>query len=135
MACLDTTVVLDLTGRAGARKKADALAKLRQLEHDQPHTITRFSILELLIGAEGAPDRALAFRRFLPVIERLEILEFDAKAMNVYPRIHARLRTLNRLSGVMDMLIASIAVANDQRLITRNRRHFELVPGLRVDGY
>src|SRR4051794_30954611 len=112
MACLDTTVIVDLTGRSGARKRADVLAKLRQLEHDQPHTITRFSILELLVGAEGAPDRELAIRRFTPIIEQLQILEFDARAMQTYPRIHGRLRALNRLSGIMDMLIAAVAVAN-----------------------
>ena len=55
--------------------------------------------------------------------------------MRAYPRIYARLHSLNRLSGVMDMLIASVAITNRVRLVTRNPRHFELVPGLRVDAY
>jgi len=135
MACLDTTVAVDLTGRSGRRKRLDALAKLKQLEHDQPHTITRFTIAELLLGVELALDRVEALSKMNAVIQSLEILEFDAESMRQYPRIYARLQKINRLSGSFDMLIASVALANNQRLMTRNPRHFELIPGLRVDAY
>jgi predicted nucleic acid-binding protein len=113
----------------------DALAKLKQLEHDQPHSITRFTISELLLGVELAEHRASALEKLHGFIDYLQILEFDADSMRWYPRIYARLKSLNRLSGVMDMLTASVAVANHQRLVTRNPRHFELIPGLRVDAY
>ena len=37
--------------------------------------------------------------------------------------------------GESDILIASIALANKQTVITRNKRHFERVPGLQVEGW
>jgi tRNA(fMet)-specific endonuclease VapC len=45
-----------------------------------------------------------------------------------------RLRSIKRLSkiGRADLLIASIALAHKATLVTRNRRHFQQVPGLVV---
>jgi tRNA(fMet)-specific endonuclease VapC len=48
-----------------------------------------------------------------------------------------RLRQLKGLRGVgrPDLLIASIALAKKTILITRNVRHFRLVPNLRVENW
>ena len=45
-----------------------------------------------------------------------------------------RLRTIKGLHkiGRSDLLIASIALAQRATLVTRNRRHFSVVPGLRI---
>jgi tRNA(fMet)-specific endonuclease VapC len=43
----------------------------------------------------------------------------------------AKAPALNKV-GRADLLIASIALANRATLVTRNRRHFEKVPGLMV---
>jgi tRNA(fMet)-specific endonuclease VapC len=37
--------------------------------------------------------------------------------------------------GESDLLIASIALANKQALITKNKKHFERIPGLQVEGW
>jgi len=34
-----------------------------------------------------------------------------------------------------DLLIASVAVAHGQSILTRNKKHFEKVPGLIVDSW
>lgn len=135
MACWDTTVILDLLGRNGSRKRTDALEKLKQLEHDQPHSITRFTIAEVLVGVEMVADRAQAIAKLQVAIDKLEVLEFDELSMRTYAKIFRQLQAINRLSGVMDMLIAAVALRNRQRIVTRNPRHFALVPGLRVDAY
>jgi tRNA(fMet)-specific endonuclease VapC len=135
MACLDTTVVLDLLGRGGQRKRRDAQAKLRQLEHDRPHSITRFTLAELLVGLELASDPAGERAELMSLVAPLRLLEFDDRSMRIYARVYAHLRSVNRLAGVMDMLIASVTVSNGHRLVTRNAKHYEHVPGLRVDSY
>ena len=42
------------------------------------------------------------------------------------------MRKAVRKMGHVDMLIASITLANRATLVTRNTRHFQSVPGLRV---
>jgi predicted nucleic acid-binding protein len=135
MACLDTSVILDLAGRGGRRRQAAAEDALRRLSHDQPHAITRFTLAELLVGFElRAPS--LAERRMLDaLILPFQMLEFDALAMRTYAMVVARLNRIRRISGAMDMLIASVALANGQRFMTRNVAHFQHVPGLRLITY
>lgn len=135
MACLDTTVLLDLAGRGGRRKQSAAEARLRQLEHDRPHSVTRFNIAELLIGFEVAAHPVRERTEFDRIISKLRILEFDARSARLYARIFVHLRNLDRLPGVMDMLIASVALSAGQRFVTRNPQHYQHIPGLRVDSY
>ena len=55
--------------------------------------------------------------------------------MRLYAHIFVHLRALGRVPGIMDMLIASVSLANGQRFLTRNRQHYQDIPGLRVDSY
>src|SRR5580700_4824222 len=129
MACLDTTVILDLIGRAGRRRQIDAQTKLR-LEHDRPHSITRFTIAELIIGSQLSDDPELERRRLTPFLSKLQILEFDARAARLYAAIFVQLRKLGLAPGIMDMLIAAVSLSNGVRFVTRNPRHFQYIPGL-----
>jgi predicted nucleic acid-binding protein len=43
--------------------------------------------------------------------------------------------SIGRPAGDMDTLIAAIALAHGQRLVTRNPKHFADVPGLIVESY
>jgi tRNA(fMet)-specific endonuclease VapC len=135
MACLDTTVIIDLVGHRGRRKRDRAEAALRRLDHDRPHSITRFTMAELLVGAELSTDPARERAAFDRLLTRLQILDFDSRAMRIYVIVFARLTRMGLRTGAMDMLIASVAMANGQRFLTRNRSHFEVVPGLRVLTY
>jgi tRNA(fMet)-specific endonuclease VapC len=135
MACLDTSVILDLLGRGGRRKQLAAEAKLRQLEHDRPHSIARFVLAGLLIGVEFSTDPDQERTQLAPILAWLQILEFDARSMRLYANIFVHLRAIGHLPGVMDMLIASVCLSNGQRLVTRNTRHYDHVPGLRVESY
>jgi predicted nucleic acid-binding protein len=52
--------------------------------------------------------------------------------MERFGRIRGQLRRDGNLVGDMDLLIASTAIAHDLTLVTRNRRHFERIPGLEL---
>jgi tRNA(fMet)-specific endonuclease VapC len=58
------------------------------------------------------------------------IIPFDAAASRQFDHLR-RVRKLRRI-GRADVLIASIALANDATLVTRNLRHFQQIPNLRV---
>jgi predicted nucleic acid-binding protein len=45
------------------------------------------------------------------------------------------LEAVRRADNTMDLLIATSAVVDDAVVVTANRRHFDVIPGLRVLGY
>jgi len=63
-------------------------------------------------------------------IEAMIIVPLDQPAAALFERL-AKAPPLHKI-GRADLLIASIALANRATLVTRNRRHFEKVPGLIV---
>ncbi len=65
------------------------------------------------------------------VYGRINILGLDDRAYSKYVELQrAKLGV-----GTQDLKIAAIALANDARLLSRNLKHFEKVPGLRVEDW
>lgn len=136
MPCLDTTVFVDLSGRSGRRLQARAATVIR--DHrvaDQSHTTTRFNLAELLQGVEGAVDPVAERRRIDDLLADVDLLEFEEVATLRFAKIANYLRKLGRPKESLDLLIASVAIANGEALITRNPRDFADVPGLTVIPY
>jgi tRNA(fMet)-specific endonuclease VapC len=69
----------------------------------------------------SASDELLSSTLIVP-LDRAAALQFDHLR---------RLRKLRQI-GRADVLIASITLANDATLVTRNLRHFRQIPNLRV---
>lgn len=74
------------------------------------------------------------YERMLKHIETsrdIAILPFDAEAA-------AQLEQLQQIRlriGTMDLKIAAICLANDATLLSRNLKHFQQVPGLKVENW
>ncbi len=138
MVCLDTTVLIDLSRRRGAGRAERAAAVIRQsVEGDGQITTTRFNVAELYVGVERLAGQARTEeeeRVGLATVD-LAILEFEAVAARIFARITAHLQGMGEPAGDMDVLIASVAIANNQALVTRNPKHFAHIPELSVLGY
>ena len=65
----------------------------------------------------------------------LTVLPFDEVAAEAYGSLRARLEAEGRRLDEPDLRIASIALSRDLTLVTANVRHFDRVPGLRVDNW
>ena len=62
---------------------------------------------------------------FIVPIDQAASVEFERlRAISKYRKI-----------GRADLLIASITLANKATLVTRNKRHFKQIPGLRVENW
>lgn len=136
MACLDTSVLVDISGRAGRDYAARALACLANLRGlNESLTTTRFTLAELYVGAEQSDDMSAELEVVRKLVARLRILEFDDRSARQFGRIQAMLLARGRPIGELDALIAAVAIANQQKLVTRNARHFIEIPVLRVETY
>lgn len=65
------------------------------------------------------------------MLSEFDVLQYDAKAREVYQSLKMqRIRV-----GTQDLRIASIAIAYDGILLTRNRRDFEKVTNLMIEDW
>ena len=135
MACLDTTVFVDATGR-NASLKGRSLAKVRDLiRRGQTLVTTRFNVAELYVGVFRSDDRRSEELSVLRMLRGLAILDFDGKAMKLFGQITALLQQSGLPVGDMDVLIAATAMAHGHLLVTRNPEHFRRIPNLSIQEY
>jgi predicted nucleic acid-binding protein len=136
VALLDTTVLIDLARRretAGHQLARAAVQKL--LAAGQMLFTSRINEAEFRVGPEMSGERSRELARVERVLAGLLILEFDASAALRFAVIKAAMLRRGRPAGDCDALIASIALANGQSLLTRNPQHFRAIAGLAVDSY
>ena len=119
----DTDVLIDYVN--GAEPAASAVAAALRREELVTTVITRF---ELLRGAARArrpgPLRTL--------VERLDALPLEAAAADRAAALSRELEERGERLDRADCLVAGIVLVAGEVLLTRNRRHFSRVPGLRL---
>ena len=131
MICLDTDVMSAIVRPGGG--PLQLARKLGVLDASEQCT-TAITVGELVYGArkrqnprlESDIDRTLAEVRVQP---------FEEAAARVFAEIRVQLESQGQRLDDADLRIAAICVAHDLTLITGNVRHFERVPGLRVENW
>lgn len=123
MILLDSDVLIDyLRGREPVRT---ALQKLFSAGRLRTTVINQF---ELLAGSrQTAQGRSVA-----DLLAVLKILDLDTESASVAGQLKRDLTAAGNDIGMADCLIAGIALTHQLPLLTRNRRHFERVPQLRL---
>ena len=117
-------------------KPRPAPAYLEWLAHipSEVQHVSTVTIGELFAGAflSAHVDRHLRNIRSL-VLPLLRVVPFDVSSAEHYGRIRAIMRQTGRPLPDADTQIAATALAHDLTLVTGNVRHFEHIPGLRID--
>ena len=123
MIVADTDVLIDfLAGRDPAASRVSFELESR---HFGTTAVTRF---ELLSGARDRTAEGLVRR----LLDALTTLPLDRASADRAAEIRRRLEAKGEGIGMADSLIAGIVLAHDGLLLTRNRRHFERVEGLKL---
>jgi tRNA(fMet)-specific endonuclease VapC len=123
MIVADTDVLIDfLAGRAPAAERVEA-----ELATDSFGTtaVTRFELLA------GARDRA-AQDLILRLLDSIPTLPLDQPAADRAAEVQRVLGRRGGVIGMADSLIAGIVLVHDGVLLTRHRKHFERVEGLKL---
>lgn len=90
---------------------------------------------ELLYGARHSARVAENLEKLARFFELFESIPFDDVAAEHYGVVRAQTRRAGTPLGGNDLLIASIAIATDLTLVTRNQEEFRRVAGLRVQAW
>ena len=132
MICLDTDVASAIMRPGGGPSKLGR--RLGTLEAATQYT-TSITVGELLYGARKRGSQRLErdIERF--VAGEVQIAGFDAPAARAYAKIRVELEAVGQRLDDADLRIAAICLTRDFTLITGNVRHFERVPGLRVENW
>ena len=124
-------------GERGAR----LLARLRALPPDEVFGISIITVEEQMRGWLAAVAKERQARRqvfgyaelarLFDYFRAFTILPFDEPSADRFDE----LRAAKLKHGTMDLKIAAIALVRNALLLSANRRHFEGVPGLRIENW
>lgn len=113
-------------------------SQLRARFESTPQVQLRFCSVvkaELLFGAAKSNWGARMLADLEALFAPFESVPFDDRAARAYGNLRAYLTAAGTPIGANDLLIASIALANNLILVTHNTREFTRVPGLRVEDW
>ena len=96
--------------------------------------ISEVTLAELIYGAEKSQkvDKNLkVVENFADKIEILPILT----CLRVYGKEKARLKSIGRPIGDLDLFIGSTAIVHVMTMVTRNIREFERIKGITIENW
>ncbi len=121
----DTDVLIDFLRGTGQAERIAIEIGTRRL-----HT-TAITAFELWAGSDTTHQQTAVES----LLAALTILPLDVSCARRAGEIRRDLDRAGRTIGMADSLIAGIAVEKDAILITRNRKHYERVPGLKLSHH
>ena len=131
MVCVDTSFLVALLRRnPAAEEKLESY-----LQAEEPVTTTPVCACELFAGAYKSKKRDNEVKRVKEFLSRMELLDFSAQACERFGKVRSELESKGTPLGDFDIMIASIALAHSQQVLTRDVDHFRKIPGLIVETW
>jgi tRNA(fMet)-specific endonuclease VapC len=90
------------------------------------------SLAELYEGVYYSTDPIGNERDLRDFLGGVSLLGLDVEIAQLFGRQRGRLRAARTVIGDFDLLIGATALRHDLTLLSNNRRHFELIEGLRL---
>jgi len=126
----DTNAVSELLRKRPAPLYLDWIA---QISREDQFT-SAVSIGELYRGAYRSEKPDFHLERIeSQILPSLTVLPFDTPTAKVYGRIYSHLASSGQILEDADLQIAATAIHHGLDLVTGNLRHFERIPGIRLD--
>jgi tRNA(fMet)-specific endonuclease VapC len=133
MSFFDTDFIVDLLREQRSGGTGPAHRKLEQLG-EAPVRLSVFVVCELEAGAARYhdPEEVQRVRR---LCQQFEVVYPDERLAPQYGETLAALKQQRLTVATMDLLIGTLALVENDTLVTRNVRHFEKIPHLRIEKY
>jgi tRNA(fMet)-specific endonuclease VapC len=113
-------------------KEPELEARLKTLPMESV-ALSAVVVGELWVGVEKSLFPETAKKKLQTFLRDLPTVSFDEYAAKKYGEIRAILEKRGISIGGNDLLIAATVCEQGARLITRNRRDYERVPGLHIE--
>ncbi|MCD4664971.1 MAG: type II toxin-antitoxin system VapC family toxin [Bacteroidales bacterium] len=127
---LDTnTCIKYLNGRS------DNIRKNIESKHPQDIMVCSVVKAELFYGSMKSINHEKNLEKQRRFVNLFMSLSFDDRAAEVYSLVRAQLEKLGTSIGPNDLLIASIALANNLTLVTNNTDEFARVENLHLEDW
>src|SRR5262245_50013980 len=108
---------------------------MRHAETEDEIATTWITAAELFYGAAKSRSPAEGRAAVLHFLASLAVVGLDEPSARVFGEIKATLEREGRRLDDADLLIGSIAIARDAIVVTGNRRHYERIPGIRIENW
>lgn len=131
MVVLDTDLVVALL-----RGKEAAIEKIRKIEeNDLEAYVTSITSYELFKGVYLSSNPAKNLMQVSNLFQNIKILNFEIEASKISARIFSHLKKKGLMTNIMDQMIASIVISHNETLVTRNLKHYEKIPELKIESW
>ncbi len=126
--CLDTNIVINFF-----RKDTETLKKMKDLEEKQVTVaINPVVLCELFRGVHLAQEQKNASELVDKFLKSVGVMEFTEAAARTYGKLYAELKIAGKQTQEFDLMIASICIAHNAILITRNHKDFANIKDLKI---
>jgi len=135
MVCLDSSIVIDILRGKESVKAIENKFDSSNEEIFIPSPV----IIELIRGIylkdtirnikEKEKDEINNF------LYSFVVLDLNKESAIKAGEIEAELRNAGEMIDLEDIMIGAITLQNNETLITRNKKHFEKIRGLKIEGY
>lgn len=112
--------------------KQEVVQKLSQIPIDDLY-ISRINYTELIYGAYNSAKINQNLKVIEPFLDSFTVLEFTKESSLIFAKEKARLKKSGNIIADMDLMIASIAIANDCTLISNNIKYFNRIQNLELE--
>lgn len=127
----DTSFVIDIMNKdVGAVKKLNEIVSRGELG-----VITTPTLFELYSGMARSTKQEAEKQKILYTISQLLVWHLEPRGAEKGGEIDGKLITEGQKIDPIDSMIAGIAMANGEKLLTRNVKHFSKIAGLKVETY
>ena len=127
--------MIDSTLLVAAERRELDLEAFRRRYAGEPFVVAAITASELLEGVHRADSEArrIAREAFVEnLLVALRVIPFDLAVARVHARLRARIPRRQHI-GAHDLLIAATAVSLGYGVVSRDRRSFPRIPGLRLE--
>jgi tRNA(fMet)-specific endonuclease VapC len=107
----------------------------RFFQHEGGLAVPTIVLAELYAGAYKHPSPGRLLALIADLLREVTVLDFDRRCAEEFGRVQGGLLRRGISPPETDLMIASVALANDLTLVTHNTADFRDVPGLRLDDW